>query len=240
MTTVFEWFEGLPVFTKYWVAFSTVFSLIGRFRLMNVVNFFLIYEPFIKGFQIWRAFTCLFYYPLNFHWMMNMYFLYNYSLRLEKKEYDGRPADYFYLLIFNWACCIVAAILLNFPLLMNAMIVSIIYVWCQLNKDVIVQFWFGLRFQAMYLPWVLLAVNFITNHDATEELIGILCGHLYFFLKFKYPQEFGGPSLLNTPAILEYYFPPTSNVRGFGAAPSQNTGNIHRGHVWGAGRVLGD
>lgn len=91
----------------------------------------------------------------------------------------------------------------------------------------------------MYLPWVLFGMNFIINHDGLEELVGILVGHLYFFLKFKYPQEFGGPNLLSTPAILEYYFPQSrSNIRSFGTAP-QAANPIPRGHSWGRGQVLG-
>lgn len=81
------------------------------------------------------------------------------------------------------------------------MILSVLYVWCQLNKDVIVNFWFGTRFKAMYLPWVLLAFNFILS-GAMFSLVGIVVGHLYFFLKFKYPQELGGAEYLTTPGIL--------------------------------------
>lgn len=80
------------------------------------------------------------------------------------------------------------------------------------------------------------------------ELFGILVGHMYVFLKFKYPQELGGPELLNTPKILESYFPPQrSGVRSFGSAPTyrpageQNVQgrNIFGGHDWGRGHVLG-
>ena len=35
-----------------------------------------------------------------------------------------------------------------------------------------------------------------------NELIGIFVGHLYFFLVFKYPQDYGGPKLINTPQFL--------------------------------------
>ena len=82
------------------------------------------------------------------------------------------------------------------------------------------------------------------------ELIGILVGHLYFFLKFKYPQEYDGPELLNTPKILESYFPPLrGGIRGFGNTPTQREAaqqptlgqgrNFFGGHNWGQGRVLG-
>lgn len=72
------------------------------------------------------------------------------------------------------------------------------------------------------------------------ELFGILVGHLYVFLKFKYPQELGGPELLNTPRILEHYFPP-QRVRSFGA-PSHRPGEQNaqgRNIFGGRGNVLG-
>ena len=49
------------------------------------------------------------------------------------------------------------------------------------------------------------------------ELCGILIGHMYFFLMFKYPQDFGGPSLLSTPDILYNWFPNRrGGVAGYG------------------------
>ena len=30
---------------------------------------------------------------------------------------------------------------------MDPMILSVLYVWCQLNKDTVVQFWFGTQFK---------------------------------------------------------------------------------------------
>lgn len=128
---------------------------------------------------------------------------------------------------------------------MDPMILSVLYVWCQLNKDVIVNFWFGTRFKAVYLPWVLLGFNMILSGGGILEIIGILVGHLYYFLKFKYPEELRGPSLLQTPAFLKEWFPDqSSGVHGFGFSPGPpppgpNRRNLFRGHNWGAGHVLG-
>ena len=44
---------------------------------------------------------------------------------------------------------------------MDPMVLSVLYIWCQLNKDTIVSFWFGTQFKAMYLPWVLMMFNMI-------------------------------------------------------------------------------
>lgn len=56
------------------------------------------------------------------------------------------------------------------------MVLSVLYVWCQLNKDVIVNFWFGSRFKAMYLPWVLLGMNFIlsSGYDIISQYFTVL------------------------------------------------------------------
>ena len=46
-------------------------------------------------------------------------------------------------------------------MLMDPMVISVLYVWCQHNRDTVVSFWFGTQFKAMYLPWVLMLFNLI-------------------------------------------------------------------------------
>ena len=159
------------------------------------------------------------------------------------------------MLLFNWFCSVTIALFMDIKFLMDPMVLSILYVWCQLNKDQIVNFWFGSQFKAMYLPWVLFGFNMIIAGGGVMELIGIVIGHLYFFLMFKYPQDFGGPSLLSTPEFLYNWFPNRrGGVRGFGVAPQQaqapggggggggdgGRGNRFGGHNWGQGQRLID
>lgn len=86
MSDIGDWFRSVPFFTRYWLALTVGFTLVGRFGLLNPYNLILLYEP-LKRFQIWRLATCVFYYPLSpatgFHFLINLYFLYNYSQRLE-------------------------------------------------------------------------------------------------------------------------------------------------------------
>ncbi|CAF3618697.1 unnamed protein product, partial [Rotaria sp. Silwood2] len=81
------------------------------------------------------------------------------------------------------------------------------------------------------------------------QLCGIVIGHLYFFLVFKYPQDFGGPRLIQTPSFLYRYFPnEQTGISGFGTAPiprrqpgaEDNDGNRGRQAFGGRGHVLGD
>lgn len=248
MSEIQTWFKNLPTCTRYWFGLSVGFALLGRIGLISPYYLILTYEHFIKGFQFWRPATALFYYPLSpstgFHYLLNLYFLYNYSLRLETGVYATRPGDYFFMLLFNWICIVVIALFSNIMLLMDPMVLSVLYIWCQLNKDTEVTFWFGTRFKAMYLPWVLMGFNMILSGGGLYEIVGILVGHLYFFLTFKYPQDYGGRRLLNTPDIIYQYFPNRQGgVGGFGQPPAFRqapppANNNRRGHDWGPGHRL--
>lgn len=86
--------------------------------------------------------------------------------------------------------------------LLDSMVFSVLYVWCQLNKDRTVSYWFGMQFKALYLPWVLIGFNLILNGNVLQELVGILVGHAYYFLAYQYAQDFNGTVLIKTPQIL--------------------------------------
>ncbi|XP_071554812.1 derlin-1 [Temnothorax nylanderi] len=251
MSDVREWYRSLPIFTRFWLFGTALVTLLGRFGILSP-HTLILSDRYLNNFEVWRSITCVLYYPLSqstgFHFLINCYFLYTYSLRLERGEYEGKSADYGFLLMFNWICCVFIGYIGHFPLLMDPMVLSVLYVWCQLNKDAIVNFWFGTQFKAMYLPWVLFGFNLIISGGGTMEFYGILVGHLYVFLKFKYPQELGGPELLKTPKILESFFPSQrSGIRSFGNIPAprpageQNAQGRHifGRHNWGRGHVLG-
>jgi len=194
--------------------------------------------------------TAVFFYPINprtgFHYLMNLFFLYNYSVRLEKDIFGRQPADYAFLLIFIWLASTVLALFMDIMMLMDMLVICVIYIWCQLNPDTIVQFWFGTQFKAVFLPWAYLILTMVIGGNITDMILGIIVGHLYYFLKFKYPVEYNGPSLLDTPNFLYNYFPMNTAVGGFGqhvyrpaAAPPPAAGRPQGGgHDWGRGNNL--
>ncbi|OWA51512.1 Derlin-1 [Hypsibius exemplaris] len=247
------WYHSIPQITKYWFTGSVALPLLGRFGILNSYYLILDAALTIFGFQLWRPITALFYFPISprtgFHYLMNLYFLYNYSSQLESGHFIGRTADFLFMLVFNWLCLVLIGLAADIPLLMDPMVLSVLYVWCQLNRDLIVSFWFGTRFKALYLPWVLFGFNFILGSGGVMDLVGILVGHLYYFLAFKYPQDFGGPTLLKTPDFFFRFFPNTRVMGGFGVPPPARPRNdgagaaaegAPRARGWGAGNRLGD
>ncbi|XP_077384241.1 derlin-1 [Festucalex cinctus] len=255
MSDIGDWFKSIPLITRGWFAASIAVPLIGKLGLVDPRNLALRPDLFLRRLHLWRPVTATLYFPVypntGFLFLVNLYFLYNYSTRLETGAFDGRPADYVFMLLFNWICIVITALIMDMQLLMIPLIMSVLYIWAQFNKDTIVSFWFGTRFKAHYLPWVILIFNFIIGGSFVNELIGNLVGHLYFFLMFKYPMDLGGRSFLSTPQFLYQLLPSRrGGVSGFGApppgrpAPQEQAGGGDRGgfrrHNWGQGFRLGD
>jgi derlin-1 len=244
-----DWYRSIPEITRYWFTGATIVPLLGRLGLFSPYLMLLDWNLFFNKFHIWRPLTALFYYPVTpqtgFHWLLMCYFLYTYSKSLETSTFDGRPADYLFMLLFNWIVCTIICFAAEIYFLLEPMVLSVLYVWCQFNKDTIVSFWFGTRFKAIYLPWILVGFNMILRGGGMNELIGILVGHTYYFLAFQYPQDHGGIPLIKTPQFLYRFFPSrTGGVHSFGGVPQsrrpeQPTANARGGHNWGQGRPLG-
>lgn len=66
---------------------------------------------------------------------------------------------------------------------------TIVYLWSRHNQEVIVNFMFGFRFPAKFLPVVLGLMEFLLAGDLYGPLVGILVGHMYYFLSEVYAQQ---------------------------------------------------
>ncbi|KAK0426565.1 hypothetical protein QR680_009774 [Steinernema hermaphroditum] len=179
---------------------------------------------FTTKFHMWRPLTTV--NPSSgFHWLFMLYLLYNYGKSTEKDVFTGRPADYLFMLIFNWISCTIVSFAVGIPFLLEPMVVSVLYVWCQLNKDMI----------------MLVLFNMILG-GSMVELAGVVVGHIYYFLMYSYPQEFGGASLIKTPQFLyQWLRSSVGEVRRFGSAPESRRSSPRNdgGHIWGRGQQLG-
>lgn len=59
-----------------------------------------------------------------------------------------------------------------------------------------------LTFQAPYLPWVLLGFSVLLGNAVWVDLMGMVVGHMYYFIEDVFPEQRGGFRLLSTPQIL--------------------------------------
>lgn len=83
---------------------------------------------------------------------------------------------------------------------------------------------FGLfNVQAFYFPWVLVAIRVLMGGSPVDDLIGILAGHVYYFLEDVQQIR------LSAPSIMTDFFDSGSR------RPQQAQRNMFGGHQWGGG-----
>ena len=57
------------------------------------------------------------------------------------------------------------------------------------------------RFEGLYLPWALIAFTVLVGGNPMTDILGVVAGHLYYFLLEVLPATKGW-NLLQTPAVL--------------------------------------
>jgi uncharacterized membrane protein (DUF485 family) len=247
MGTFGDWYYGMRPVSRYYLTLSFVTTVGCHFGFINPRYIILDWYAITHQLQLWRLATNFFYFGrLGFPFLMTMFMLSQYSQLLERTSFDGRVADYMAMLLFGGLVLVTIGFLLDLVVMSFSLYVMVIYVWSQRQADQMVTFFFGLRFEAAYLPWALVAFTVLLGGSPVNDLLGIAVGHLFFFFHDMHPRR-GGKQWLGTPRLLEHLFPSSGNG-GFvrpqqpaGAQPMQAPGDVppprRAGHDWGQGGV---
>jgi hypothetical protein len=274
-----EWYRDVPPITKF---FFTGTFLLGAMTSANMLGFIggpggLVFDfNMLKDkFQIWRLVTPFIFaggFGLNF--VFHLHILYENCKRYEANPYNtgagGTSADMFYMIVLGGAVCVIMAIFesslgFGMTVMSEPILYMIIYVWSRKEPDMQLNMW-GVKFKALYLPWVYMAIRVVMGGSPTAILIGIAIGHLFYFLVEVVPIKHG-IELVKTPKwCMDFiswasgssqgnpnvFAPPGRRTQGgIGQAP-EGTANApagagagaglrnRGGYNWGRGNVLGN
>lgn len=110
-----EFFKNLPYVTKYLIIGSFAMTAMVSLKITKASNYLLDFDMIfdIYKIQVWRLLTNLFFFGgFSFNWVMNFFFLYvyncylimysvDYCKKVETEVFDGRTADFIFMLIFG-------------------------------------------------------------------------------------------------------------------------------------------
>lgn len=165
----------------------------------------LIYSRYhLPTFQFYRLFTSFLYFGnLSVEVALHILFFFRYSSMLE--ESCSKTSDYFYLLCIIFLVLSLLSSIYYIPLLGPALSSTITYIWTRRNPQAVVQIMGFISFYAFYLPFLVPMFTLILEGKISiDELIGLLVGHLVFFLKDVYPSL--GSDILATPCWCHWLF----------------------------------
>jgi len=209
-----DWYAGLPKINRALLT-SWVFFAVGAKFFSFIVGLILYYvvlnpggRPFslaIGKLQLWRLVTNFFYggqFGMNpFAFIFKCLFLYRHSFPLERDTYQGRGAQYLTMMLF---CATVSLLfLVPFPWLAyasygsDAILSSSLYLWARNNPETIVSIYGIFQVEAFYLPFVMLGLNAVLSAGIPyADAVGIVAGHLFWFLDVLHPAATGRPSFI--------------------------------------------
>ena len=222
-----EWFNSLPLITRYWFASSIVVTCAYVFGFIHPSFFVAKHKLLINKFQFWRFLTPFLYFgPLGLPYIFSMLMMLQYSSEYEKAPYNtgdgGSSADYGYMLL-------IGMFLLHgingylFPIvdMKDAILGMLIYVWSRKFAENPVSIYGLFKTKGKYWPWFMAIIRFIfAGGDPsvlTTLFAGYFVGHLYYFvieiLPKAYPYRFVENYLVfTTPALLVKYIGSASGL----------------------------
>jgi len=193
------YYRHSPKISKAWLTLLIMFPLAGKFGVIseecmflgNTIekSVFLNYEPLTSGKELWRIFTCAFYYPVSLttlvHYLTVLYFNFFYSCQLELTVFRGRQCSYLLFLLFSFVSSVLMTFLTHQKLAFDASMFLPLNLWCLLNKDQTYYLWLGYRCTARRFMWLMLAAQVVLEWKFAGGLIGICVSHLYYKLNKK-------------------------------------------------------
>ena len=112
----------------------------------------------------------------------------------------GPVKDSFVLQFFALAHLLLFLLQYKSELCLQSLASMMVYIWSRRMPGAILSFLGLFTFEAPYLPWVLMGFGLLLGHSPTHDLLGIVVGHLYYFLEDVYPAQ-TGRRLLRTPKV---------------------------------------
>jgi len=233
-----DWWRSMPFVTKWLFAGSLFVTLAANFHLIHWANLTLDFDLIYQKFHIWRFVTAfLFHGKLGFPFLINLMFLVQYGASVERNTFGNNIADYLCFILFSAGLLMIPAYLLELRILGESLILAIVYVWSRKNPNNQMNLMGMFNFESIYFPWVLIGFRLLMGGSPMAELMGVLVGHIFYFLNDLYPLQ-SGRRIIFTPQFLKDLFPQAGNPGDGGNVP--RAANFGGGINWGQGRRLGD
>jgi Derlin-2/3 len=164
--------------------------------------------------------------------LFRLVWLFQYGGSYEQTKFSHNTADAVTLIFFLMTSTILIDFLIPpFRSYIHGptLIFALIYLWSKQNPTAPISLFGLIKLQALYLPFAFMGITVLQGGSPFPELLGILVGHLYYFLTDVYPVQSGsGRVLIRSPQWLlrrmhKYNIGTVPDQRGAAANPSDVT-----------------
>ncbi|XP_012076839.1 derlin-1 isoform X2 [Jatropha curcas] len=231
-----RYYNSLPPISKVYGTLCLLFTVAIQLGVFDLFHIALIYKLALTRFQVWRLITNFFFlgkFSINFG--IRLLMIARYGVQLEKGPFDRRTADFLWMMIFGALSMLVLAAIPLFytPFLGISLVFMLVYVWSREFPNAQINIYGLVTLKAFYLPWAMLALDVIFGSHIMPDLLGIIAGHLYYFLTVLHPLA-TGKTLLKTPRwvhklVARYRIGAPAPTNNRAAQPERPTGAAFSG-----------
>ncbi|XP_050254434.1 derlin-1-like isoform X1 [Quercus robur] len=201
MSTPAEYYRSLPPVSKFYGVACLMTTSAYYLQLYNPYNIALFYGLVLKRFQVWRLITNFFFLgQFSFPFAFRLLMIARYGVSLERGPFDKRTADYVWMFVFGALSLLVMAAVpyLWSPFMGGSLVFMLVYVWSREFPNARISIYGLVSMKGFYLPYVMLAVDLLLGNPLKPGILGMVVGHLYYFLTVLHPLA-GGKFILKTP-----------------------------------------
>ncbi|CAH8830164.1 unnamed protein product [Trichobilharzia szidati] len=207
MDVIAQEISNTPPVTSAYIATCFILTLAVQLNLISPFQLYFNPSLIANNLQLWRLVTSFcFFGSFNFSFLFNIIFAYRYCRMLEETWYSTKTADFIMMFLFCGTLTVIIALFVNMLFLSHVLTMMLVYVWSRRNPHVRLNIFGIIEVNAPYLPWVFFAFSFLLGNNMMVDLIGIVVGHLYYFLEDVYPNQTNGFRILRTPQFMKYLF----------------------------------
>ncbi|KAK9266639.1 hypothetical protein L1049_021912 [Liquidambar formosana] len=201
MSSPAEFYKSLPPISKAYGTLCLLTTIACQLGLCHPADIALMHELVFSRFQVWRLITNFFFlgkFSINFG--IRLLMIVRYGVQLEKGPFERRTADFLWMMIFGALSLLAlsAIPMLWSPFLGISLVFMLLYIWSREFPNAQINLYGLVTLKAFYLPWAMLALDVIFGSPLLPDLLGIIAGHLYYFLTVLHPLS-GGKNILKTP-----------------------------------------
>lgn len=187
--TITSIWHKTPPITQAYVGGSLLITALSFFLNKNqwpdILHFK--WSAILTG-QVWRLVSAFLYFgQLDLFYPLTMQFVWQHMAQLEKMNYS-KPEEFLVMLVFGAASLIsvYTALGISTRFLGHNLATFFVYIWSRVFEGSDVNFMDLFTLKAELLPWFFCAQTFFLEREIPfADLIGILVGHVYYYLKQK-------------------------------------------------------
>eukprot|EP01026_Neomeris_dumetosa_P015019 TRINITY_DN1562_c0_g1_i1.p1 TRINITY_DN1562_c0_g1~~TRINITY_DN1562_c0_g1_i1.p1 ORF type:complete len:285 (+),score=4.11 TRINITY_DN1562_c0_g1_i1:82-855(+) len=201
-----DWYLSIPPITRALGTAMFACTCLYQIGILQPSWIYFDHKLVLQQFQIWRLITPMFFlggFSLDF--FFHLLWFVRYAPPLEKNVFQFSPADYLVFYLFNaFVYCLIQFIYPPAGLFFfsSSTIFAVLYLWSRNFPNEVISLYGLVTIRSFYLPFAFAGISLLFGKSPVHEIIGIVVGHIYYFLTVLYPQQSGGQSLLRAPQFL--------------------------------------